>query len=342
MLRAFRATLNSLPANLTRAGVLLITVTIVGTAGYMFIEGWSLLDAVYMTVIVLTTIGFEETHTLDDPGRIFTIFLAVFGVGAIFYTVVSTFQFVVEGELGNILGVHRMKSQIESLRNHYILCGFGRVGEEVARQFVSRNVAFVVIENTPEAVQRAQQRGYPLLIGDATTDEMLRQAGIERAAGLLAASDSDAGNTFITLTAKALNPNILVIARAAYPDGTPRMERAGADRVFSPYVTAGRQMANSAMQPMMVEFIDTLAVQTGGPIIAELDISAGSELPGRSVHDLLHQCPTITVLGLRRQSHDVMVGPPGDTRLEAGDRLILLGEKDDLDRLQLGSQRDAS
>lgn len=342
MLRAFRATLNSLPANLTRAGVLLITVTIVGTAGYMIIEGWSLLDAVYMTVIVLTTIGFEETHQLDDPGRIFTIFLAVFGVGAIFYTVVSAFQFMLEGELGNILGVHRMKSQIESLRNHYILCGFGRVGEEVARQFVSRNVAFAVIENTPEAVQRAQQRGYPLLIGDATTDEMLRQAGIERAAGLLAASDSDAGNTFITLTAKALNPNILVIARAAHPDSTPRMERAGADRVFSPYVTAGRQMANSAMQPMMVEFIDTLAAQTGGPIIAELDISADSELPGRSVHDLLHQCPTIIVLGLRRQSHDVMVGPPGDTRLEAGDRLILMGEKDDLDRLQLGSQRNAS
>jgi voltage-gated potassium channel len=342
MLRAFHATLNSLPANLTRAGLLLITVTIIGTAGYMIIEGWSLLDAVYMTVIVLTTIGFEETHTLDDPGRIFTIFLAVFGVGAIFYTVVSAFQFVLEGELGNILGVHHMKSQIESLRNHYILCGFGRVGEEVARQFVSRKVPFVVIENTPEAVQRAQQRGYPLLIGDATTDEMLRQAGIERATGLLAASDSDAGNTFITLTAKALNPTILVIARAAYPDSTPRMQRAGADRVFSPYVTAGRQMANSAMQPMMVEFIDTLAVQTGGPIIAELDISAGSELPGRSVHDLLHECPTITVLGLRRQSHDVMVGPPADTRLEAGDRLILLGEKDDLDRLQLGSQRDAS
>jgi len=336
MLRDVRATVASIPANLVRAVALLLALTAIGVIGYIVIEGWSFLDALYMTVIVLTTIGFGETRPLDTEGRIFTIFLAVFGVGSLFYTLISGFQFLIEGELGNILGVHRMKTQIAKLKDHYILCGFGRVGEEIARQFVSRNIEFVVVENTPEAVERAEQRGYLLLIGDATTDEMLREAGVERAIGLLAASDSDAGNTFIALTAKALNPDILVIARAAYPDNSSRMERAGAQRVFSPYVTAGRQMAIAALQPMMVEFIDTLAIQTGGPILAELDVAAGSELAGTTVHDVLHECKTITVLGLRRQDQEVIVGPPSDTRLEAGDRLILMGDKDELDRLQLG------
>jgi voltage-gated potassium channel len=335
MLRAFRATLNSLPANLTRAGVLLITVTIVGTAGYMIIEGWSLLDAVYMTVIVLTTIGFEETHTLDDPGRIFTIFLAVFGVGAIFYTVVSTFQFVVEGELGNILGVHRMKSQIESLRNHYILCGFGRVGEEIAREFASRDIPFVVVEITPEAIERARKRGYPLLIGDGTNDDTLREAGIERARCLLAASDSDAGNTFIILTAKALNPNIHVVARAAHPESQPRMLRAGADRVFSPYVTAGRQMAVSALQPAVVEFIDALATgQAGERILAEIDVAADSAFVGQTIEQALRESESILVLGVRRRSGEVLVGPAPETTLQPGDRVIVMGADAGLEAIQ--------
>jgi len=340
MLRELRATLGSLPANLVRAGILLITVTIVGVAGYMIIEGWSFLDALYMTVIVLTTIGFEETRPLDDEGRVFTIFLAVFGVGAIFYTVVSAFQFLLEGELANILGVHRMKTQISNLKGHFILCGFGRVGEEIAHEFVSRDMPFVVVDNNPEAMERAQQRGYLLLVGDATNDDILREAGVERAACLLAAADSDANNTFITLTAKALNPKLLVVSRAAHPESLPRMQRAGADRVFSPYVTAGRQMAISAIQPMVVEFIETLAsVQTGGAILAELDIAPQSGLAGRTIHNILHESRTITVLGLRRQSQEVIVGPPNDTRLEPGDRLILMGDKGELDRLQVGDGR---
>lgn len=336
MLRDVRATVASLPANLKRAGVLLACVTIAGVAGYMIIEGWSFLDALFFTIIVLTTIGDTEHLTLDDEGRIFTILLAVVGVGAIFYTLIGGFQFLLEGELGNILGGHRMKSRIETLKGHFILCGFGRVGEEIAHEFVGRDTPFVVVENNPEAIERAQQRGYLVLVGDATSDEILREAGVESASCILAAADSDANNTFITLTAKALNPTLLVVARAAHPESLARMQRAGADRVFSPYVTAGRQMAIAAMQPMMVEFIDTLAVQTGGYILAELDVSEGSELAGRTIHDVLHDSRTITVLGLRRKEHEVIVGPPKDTRLEPGDRLVLLGDKEELDKVHLG------
>lgn len=229
-----RATVRSLPRNVVRAVTLLILITIIGTAGYIIIEDFSFLDALYMTVIVLTTIGFSEVHPLDDDGRIFTIALAIFGVGAIFYTLIAVVQFLIEGELGNILGVQRMRSQIQSLSNHYILCGFGRVGQEIAQEFVNRGVDFVVIDNNEDAIERAKRQRIPLLVGDATSDEILHEAGIDRAACLLAASDSDSGNTFIALTAKALNPNLFVVSRAARPESQSRMQRAGADRVFSP------------------------------------------------------------------------------------------------------------
>jgi len=335
MLHDFRATLRSLPENVVRAVVLLIAVTIVGTAGYIAIEGYNLLDALYMTVIVLTTIGFGEVHPLDDEGRIFTIFLAIFGVGAIFYTLLAVFQFLIEGELGNILGVQRMKSQIQHLSQHFILCGYGRVGEEIAHEFMDRGVRFVVIDNNDDAVERARRRNIPLLIGDGTSDEILREAGVERASCLLAASDSDSGNTFIALTAKALNPNVFVVARAAHPESQPRMLRAGADRVFSPYVTAGRQMAISALQPTVVELIDTLATgREGERILAEIDVSADSGLAGQPIEQVLARCRTIVVLGIRRTDGQVVVGPPPSEKLQLGDRVIVIGDDSELDAIQ--------
>ncbi len=335
MLRHLRATSSSLPPNLIRAALLLLLLPLVGTAGYMVIEGWGFLDALYMTVITVTTIGFREVQPLDDAGRIFTIFFAIAGVGAIFYALLAVFQFLIEGELGMLLGVQRMKGRIEALKDHYILCGFGRVGEEIADEFGERRIPFVVVENNPEAIERAQRRGWLLLVGDATSDPVIREAGVERARCLLAASDSDAGNTFITLTAKALNPNLLVVARAAHPESEARMLRAGADRVFSPYVIAGKQMALSALQPMVVEFIDTLAAgREGMPILAEIDVTAGSELAGKTIHDVLHDCRTIVVLGLQKTSGELVVGPPSDALLAEGERVIVMGLEDELEAIR--------
>src|SRR2546425_1101743 len=158
--------------------------------------------------------------------------LIISGVGAILYAFLAVFQFVLEGEMGLLLGRQRMKSRIESLKGHYILCGFGRGGEDVAREFVSRDLPFVVVETNPEAIERAERRGYLLLVGDATSDEIVKAAGVERAACLLAASDSDAGNTFIVLAARALNPGLFIVSRAAYPESDPRLLRAGGDRVI--------------------------------------------------------------------------------------------------------------
>lgn len=333
--RRLNSTISVLPPNVIRAAVLLLALPVIGTTGYILIEGWSFLDALYMTVTVLTTIGFREVRPLDDSGRVFTIFLAIAGVGAIFYGLISLFQFVIEGELGLLIGRERMKGQIEGLRDHYILCGFGRVGEEIAREFSSRSLPFVVVENNPEAIERAERRGYLLLVGDATSDEILKEAGIDRATCLLAASDSDSGNTFIVLAAKALNPGLFVVSRAAHPESEPRMLRAGAERVFSPYIIAGRQMALSALHPVVVEFIDTLAARRdGAPVLAEIDVSEVSGLAGRTIDDVLHQFPSIVVLGLESAGGELRVAPAADTVLRTNDRIILMGQEAELEAIR--------
>jgi voltage-gated potassium channel len=342
-LRDLRSAFWAVPAHVDRAAVLLAVLGVVGTSGYIIIEGWPFLDALYMTVIVLTTIGFAEVRELSDTGRVFTIFIAIFGIGAIFYALIAVFQFLLEGELESIIGSQRMERQIEHLSNHYILCGFGRVGEEIAREFKDRSVDFVVIETTPEAIERAGARGYLTVVGDASSDAVLRQARIEHATCLLAASDSDSGNTFIVLAAKALNPDLYVVARAAQPDSAPRMTRAGAERVFSPYIIAGRQMALSAIQPLLTEFIDTHAGEEGREgVLGEIEVSDGAGA-GSTVDELLAGCRNVTVLAIQRKGGELYVGASGSIRLSDGDRVIVLGNEDELQRIgPSGSEAPAS
>ncbi len=330
-----RVLISTLPRNLLGAAVALVLLPLAGTAGYMTIEGWGFLDALYMSVITLTTIGFEEVRPLSDGGRVFTIVLAVSGVGAIFYAMIALFQFLMEGELALLLGVRRMKGHIEALRDHYILCGFGRVGREIAREFSARGVAFVIVESNPEPIARGQAEGHLVLEGDATSDAVLRQAGIERARGLLAAADSDAGNTFIVLTAKALRPDLYVVSRAAQPESEPRMLRAGADRTISPYTIAGRRMARSALQPLMVEFIDALASgRHEEQILAEIEISEESGLGSRTIEDVMQACRGAVVLAVQRATGAIQVGPSGSSQLAVGDRLIVLGDEAELEAIR--------
>ncbi len=329
-----RATIEDLPRNLVYAAILIITLPVIGTSGYMIIEGWGFLDALYMSVITMTTVGYREVHPLDRDGQIFTMLFLVFSVGAIFYALIGLFQFLLEGELGAFLGVRRMKGQIGNLKNHYILCGYGRVGEEIARELSERRVPFVVIEANEQSIERGRRQGVLMLVGDATKDDMLKEAGVERAGCLLAASDSDSGNTFIVLTARALNPALFIVARAGYPDSEPRLQRAGADRVFSPYITAGHQMALAAIQPMVHEFIDSLPTQQGGPVLAEIEITEGSGLAGQTIHDLLHWTGSVVVMALQNPAGELLVGPPHNTALTAGDKLIVRGEEEELERIR--------
>jgi voltage-gated potassium channel len=330
-----RTAASTLPRTIVAAGLALFALPLIGTAGYMTIEGWNLLDSVYMAVITLTTIGFSEVQPLSSEGRVFTIALAISGVGAIFYATFSVFQFILEGQIGDILGVRRMKGRIEALRDHYILCGYGRVGSEIAREFAERGIPFVIVESNHEAIERALAADHPVVDGDATSDAVLRQAQIERAQGLLAASDSDANNTFIVLTAKALRPELFVVARAARHESEPRMIRAGADRTISPYVMAGRRMALSALQPLVVEFIDTLASRRHEEqILAEIEISEESGLSGSTIGEVMRAVPEAVVLGVQRATGAIQVGPRDETTLDTGDRLIVLGEESKLEAIR--------
>lgn len=303
-----------------------------GTAGYMIIERWSFIDSLFMTVTTITTVGYREVRPLDTEGRIFTIFLVLFGVGTAFYLLTTLVALVIEGDLAAAFGVTRMKGRIEQLRDHHILCGFGRVGEEIAREFAERKLSFVVIESNPETVERAAREGYLLIEGDATSDEVLLEAGIHRARSLLAASDSDSGNTYITLTAKALNPNLFVVARAGRRDSETLARRAGADRVISPYLTSGRRMALSAIQPNIVDFVDTLAVGDPERILAELEVTEESGLVDLSIDDIFH-ATHVAVLGLQRISGELIVGPGPELHVGRGDRLMVVGPELELSRV---------
>jgi voltage-gated potassium channel len=338
-----RPTVMTLRVRLITGIVVFAALLAMGTVGYMAIERWSFMDALFMTVITVTTVGYGEVQPLDTSGRIFTIFLVLFGVGTAIYLLTTFVALVIEGDLGAAFGVTRMKTRIDQLRDHHILCGYGRVGEEIARALAEHETSFVVVESNRETLERAAKEGYLVVEGDAASDEILELAGVRRAKTLMAASDSDSGNTYITLTAKALNPDIFVVARAGKRESEARARRAGADRVISPYVISGRRMAMSAVQPNMVDFIDTPTIDHHTEqILAEIEISAGCGLLGSTVRELLDGSP-VTILGLQRSGGEILVGPHGDEPLREGDRLMVVGPEHGVGDLsdRVGSARRA-
>lgn len=234
--------------------VALVLVLAIGIVGYMTIEGWSFLDALYMTVVTISTVGYEEVQPLSDGGRVFSIVLIIGGVGVMFYGATSFIQYLVEGHLGNILGSRRMKEKFSKLKGHIILCGYGQVGRELARTLQTEEVPFVVVDLNQEATARAADDGYLSVHGDATRDDVLNESGIEQARGLVAAAGSDADNVFVTLSAKGIRPDLVVVARASSEESESKLRRAGADRVILPLRLGGRRMAMLALHPLSGRF----------------------------------------------------------------------------------------
>jgi voltage-gated potassium channel len=311
---------------------LLCLLVLLGTAGYMAIEGWSLLDALYQTVTTLSTVGFREVHPLSTAGQIFTIILIIGGVGGVLYTLTAVVTVAVEGELLDYFGRRRMEARIQALRGHAIICGFGRVGREIAAEFKRRDVPFVVVDHNPHVHPLLRALGYAYIDGNATSDEVLLRAGVERAACLLAAADSDTDNTFIVLSARALKPDIFIVARAGQPEAERKLRRAGADRVISPYSIAGLHMAIAALQPAIVDFMTTtFRSREGDLILAEITVTAESELAGRTIHQLFGGRPDTIALALRREGGELRAAPPPQEVLRLHDRLIVLGPPRELE-----------
>ncbi len=317
---------------------LFIVAIATGVAGYMTLSGMTFVDALYQTVTTLSTVGFRELKPFGAAEKLFTIFLILFGVGTVLYTLTLIVQEALEGDIRSRFYLRRMELEIERLSNHYILCGFGRVGQEIARELRDRRVPFVIIEQTPEAAEHARAFGYLVLEGDATVDRVLQMAGLQQARCLLAASDSDAGNTYITLTAKSVNPGCFIVARVAAPHNEEKLRLAGADRVLSLYSLGGRRMVLSALQPLAADFMDTLASgRHGDLVLAEFEVNERNGLAGLSCGQLLEGSRNATLLGIRHRQGTMVVGPRGEEELHDGDIIIVLAEEQDIAQLNAAS-----
>ena len=315
---------------------LLVLIIATGTLWYSAIEEFGFLDGLFMAVTTVTTVGYREVHPLDTSGKLFTMGYILSGVGVMFYTAVALVEAAVAGEIAEALGVRRLSRRVSRMHDHVVLCGFGRVGEEIAHELRSRKEQVVIIDKDPARHEPAVALGCVSVIGDATEEEVLRQAGVERARVLIAAADSDAGNTFVALTARALNPRLVIIARAGSQSAEQRLSAAGANRVVSPYRIAGRRIALAAIQPLLVDFAEGVsgrgldAVNT----LAEVAISDGGEpLEGRTITEVFAALRSTRVLGIERADGEVVVGPSGDLRLRAGDRLMLYGDQQEIEEL---------
>jgi len=301
-----------------------VLVVVVGTTGYMLL-GWTIDDGLYMTVITLTTVGYKEVRELDDVGRAWTMLLALAGVGIIFGTVGIVAETFVAEALSGRRQQRRMAQSVATLRNHMILCGYGRVGATVARELAHAGVPFVVIDAVAGSVEEAARDGYLIVEGDATHDDVLTAAGVSHARALITAVDTDATNVYVTLSARSLNPKLFIVARANDEGSEAKLRQAGADRVVSPYTRAGRQIAELATRPRVADFID-FALSHGQLAfsIEEVEIVAGGPLAGQTIGNLMERgihAMAIVTHGPRQFE----TNPPLDRVLEAGDQLIVSG-----------------
>jgi voltage-gated potassium channel len=313
--------------------IALLAVIAAGTIGYKLIGGdeWSFMDALYMTVITLSTVGFKEVHELSDPGKVFTIFLVIGGVGVMFYSLGTVFQYLIEGQLTDIFEGRRMKESIAKLRDHIIVCGYGQVGKEVALTFKGEGVPFLVVDQNLEAIARAQKDGHPFVQGNATRDDILQEAGIQRARGLVAAVGSDADNIFITLSARGLRSDLLIIARAFAEESESKLKRAGADRVILPLQLGGRRLALVALHPLVIDFVETtIHSRERDFVLEDMSIASGSPLAGITTKQGQEISGGAAILAVKKKGGVLLANPPQETLLEVGDEVVVMGTRQQL------------
>jgi voltage-gated potassium channel len=305
---------------------MVVFIIVFGTIGYVVLEGWTFLDSIYMTITTITTVGYREIHELSLKGRIFTICLIVGGVGTVLYSLSTGARIILEGELKDIFGRRKLEKKIKDLYDHYIICGYGRMGKIICKELKAEGVKFVVIEKDPKMFE--EKEDFLFLIGNATHDHILKEAGVERAKGLISVLSTDAENLFVVLSARGLNPSLLIIARAAEEDSEQKLLRGGATKVISPYHIGGLRMAHTVLKPTVVDFIE-FATKSGNIELQmqEITIQEGSSLIGLT----LEQCSMgrnlgVIIVAIKQLTGETKFNPTFGSTLKAGDTLIALGE----------------
>lgn len=326
--------------SLPRAAIALSALLVVGVAGYHWLEGLSFIDSLYMTVITVTTVGFGEVRTLDPAGRLFTMGLIVAGGGIAAYTITTGMEYLVSGQWRTQWLERRKRRMLSELSEHVIVCGFGRVGRNVAAELQSEGVPFVVIEKDSERMALARRSGHLAIHGNAANDNLLEQAEITRARGLVAALDSDAENVYVTLTARGLNPRLFIVARANFEESESKLIRAGANRVLLPYTISGRRMVTMLLRPEVADFLDEISRASGMELLLEqVLVMEGSPLAGLTLSDARRQQDLdVTVLAYKASGTAMNMRPGPDTVLQPGMQVLALGTRDQLRRLMLAAK----
>jgi voltage-gated potassium channel len=315
--------------------VWLATVLLIGTFGFVVIEGFPWFDALYMAVTTITTVGYMEVHPLHTAGRIFNTFLILIGVSTLFFAVGVMTQSIIELELTGYFPKRRMKRMIEKLNDHFIVCGFGRVGRAAAAELKRAGVPFIILDRAEAKVERAMQEGMIAALGDSTFDNNLRDVGIERARGLVAALATDADNLFLVLSAKSLNPHLHVASRVIEEEAEQKFRRAGADAVFMPYNMAGSRLAQSILRPHVVEFLEVATAESELKVsIEQVKVGSHSEFVDKSIRQMeLRKQVGVIVLAVRRADGQMLFNPDPDTLIQPGDYLIAMGNEEQLRNL---------
>mgnify|MGYP000061755935 CR=1 FL=1 len=323
------------PRNVGRGLVMLTGVLLLGSMGYMILERWTFLDALYMTVITITTVGYGEIRAVSEAGRIFTIFLIFSGMGIMAYTLGLVAQVMIEMQVRSLLGRRKLGAKIKNMKNHYIICGYGRIGRIICRELREHRIPMLVIDHDGEMESALELDGIPFLIGDATSEEVLLSAGIDRAKGLVSVVSSDADNVFVTMSARGLNPDLFILARADDEKTQTKLLRAGADRVVLPYRIGGQKMAQTIVRPAVTDFLElTVSDKAIELKIEELPVQPGSRLDGVTLVDSgIRQDHNVMIVAIRKKDGRMMFNPSSQTRIEGDDTLIALGENESLNRL---------
>lgn len=323
-------------SRLRKAALALGAIVVGGTAGYMVLEGWGFLDALYMTMITISTVGYGEVNALGTPGRLWSMALIITGASVLVYATSSFVELVLEGTIRGYFARRRMEDAIGKLNGHYILCGYGRVGRKIAEEFANEDVDFVVIDEKESEVERCLEDGYLALRGNASDNAVLEAVGIKRAKGLVAAVDSDADNLFVTFSARKMNPELRIVARANSEESATKLKQAGADRSLSPYAVEGRRLAAFAIQPEIVDFLDVIAHNKRGLKLSleEIEVPAGSPLEaGASGRIKAAEQTGAKIVAVLDEEGDLDTAPSPNDEILPGTTLIVLGTGEQVARL---------